>query len=76
MKVPAGTLVGFWPVRPPVQLYVYGAVPPDGVTVMLPLLRPHAVAVALPLRLKPADVFTTAVAVPVQPVAVCVTVTV
>ena len=59
-------MVGFWPVRPPVQLYVYGAVPPEGETEIDPLFKPQEVFVALPLSVTAVEGFRVVVAVAVH----------
>ena len=74
--VPAATDIGFEPLSPPVQLYVYGAVPPATERLILPLLRPQLVATVMGATVRPVVVLITAEDVPVQPVDVWVTVTV
>ena len=72
--VPGATLVGFWPLRPPVQAYVYPAGP--GETLIEPLFNPHVGSVGDAETESGVEGLMVTLVVPVQPPAVCVTVTV
>ena len=68
--MPAATLVGFSPDKPPVQVYV----PPVGVTDMLPLLKPQLGCVGVAVAVRAVEVLSVADAVALHPPEVTVTV--
>jgi hypothetical protein len=66
--VPGATLVGFWPLRPPVHAYVYPAGP--GETLMEPLFNPQVGSVGVADTESGVEALMVTLVVPVQPLAV------